>query len=62
MIRNILEEIYGIYPTGNKIKVIKTARVHFENGKAFKNWENIDSLGFMQQLGMELKPKEAEKK
>jgi len=61
LIRNILEEIDGISPTGNKIRVKLTGRVRFENGKAVKNWEDFDSLGFMQQLGMELKPKDVKK-
>jgi hypothetical protein len=33
-----------------------------KNGKVVEVREETDLLGFMQQLGMELKPKEAEKK
>jgi len=32
-----------------------------ENGKIVEDKEEFDSLGLMQQLGMELKPKEGEK-
>jgi len=33
----------------------------FEDGKIVEVWEISDTLGWMQQLGMELKPKEGEK-
>jgi hypothetical protein len=33
-----------------------------ENGKIVEDREYADLLGMMQQLGMELKPKQAEKK
>jgi hypothetical protein len=32
-----------------------------ENGKWVEEWEEMDTMGMMQQLGMELKPKEGEK-
>jgi len=32
-----------------------------ENGKIVEDKEEVDQLGFMQQLGMELKPKEGGK-
>ena len=54
-------KILGIAPTGKKISVSQTAIIRFENGKMVEVWEDFDSLGFFQQLGMELKPKEAEK-
>jgi len=31
---------------------------HFKDGKIVEVWEISDALGLMQQLGMELKPKE----
>ena len=34
--------------------------VRIENGKVVEEREDFDQLGFLQQLGMELKPKEGE--
>jgi len=55
-------EWLGIPATGNKIEVSGIMIHHIENGKVVEDREEFDMLGFMQQLGMELKPKEAEKK
>ncbi len=48
--------------TGNRfeLNLINMSRVR--NGKVVEEREDYDSLGLMQQLGMELKPKEAKKK
>ena len=35
--------------------------MRMENGKIIEEWQEDDQLGFARQLGMELKPKEAEK-
>jgi len=53
-------EFNGIPVTGNKVEfsVIVIARI--ENGKIIEVREEGDMLGLMQQLGMELKPKEGE--
>lgn len=53
---------FGEYPpTGKKIEGTEILIWHFENGKVVEIWEEFDSLGFMQQLGFELKPKEVQK-
>jgi len=55
-------EYAGIPATGNKIEVSGIMIHWVENGKVVEDREEGDGLGMMQQLGMELKPKEAEKK
>jgi len=55
-------EYHGIPPTGNKIEVSNILIMSFKDGKIVELREEADTLGMMQQLGMELKPKEAEKK
>ena len=54
-------EIQGIPPTGNKFEISGIMINHIENGKIVEDREEFDMLGFMQQLGMELKPKEVKK-
>jgi steroid delta-isomerase-like uncharacterized protein len=53
-------EFMGIPPTGNKVEfgVIMITRI--DNGKIVEERDDYDTLGLMQQLGMELKPKEEE--
>jgi len=51
-------EFSGIPPTDNKVEVTVMGIWSFADGKLAEYWTNIDSLGLMQQLGMELKPKE----
>jgi predicted ester cyclase len=55
-------EYMGIPATGNKIKVTGLSISLIKNGKFVEDREQIDTLGMMQQLGMELKPIEAKKK
>jgi steroid delta-isomerase-like uncharacterized protein len=55
-------EFAGLPGTGNKIEMSGIMIHRLENGKVVEDREEFDMLGFMQQLGMELKPKEAEKK
>ncbi len=50
-------EFMGIPATGNKIEVSGIIISRIENGKFVEEWDEMDSLGMMQQLGMELKPK-----
>ena len=50
----------GIPPTGNKISVECQHMLRLANGKVAEVWFIEDNLGMMQQLGMELKPKEGE--
>jgi len=54
-------EFQGIPATGNKIEFGVIDIVHIKEGKIVEIREEIDSLGLMMQLGMELKPKEGEK-
>jgi len=52
------EEIQGIPATGNKTESSGIIITRIENGKIVEDKEEFDMLGLMQQLGMELKPKE----
>jgi len=52
----------GIPATGNKVEISTMNWCLFRDGKVVTEREEYDTLGFMQQLGMELKPKEAERK
>ncbi len=51
-----------IPPTGNKFELNLINMSRLKNGKIVEEREDYDSLGLMQQIGMELKPKEAIKK
>jgi ketosteroid isomerase-like protein len=55
-------EYQGLLPTGNTFEVgcVWTGRI--KNGKVVEAREEADVLGWMQQLGMELKPKQPQKK
>lgn len=48
----------GIPATGNKFEMSSTFIVRFENGKVIEEREDFNQLGFLQQLGWELKLKE----
>ena len=50
----------GIPPTGKEIRRTAIGFVRLKDGKLVESWIESDSLGFMQKLGMELKPKEKE--
>ena len=54
-------EIQGIPATGNKIEFSGIMINRIENGRIVEVREDIDLLSAMQQLGMELKPKEVKK-
>ena len=54
-------EIMGNPPTGNKVEIGGILITRIENGKIVEEREEYDTLGEMQQLGFELKPKEGEK-
>ncbi len=54
-------EFMGIPATGNKYETSGISIRRIENGKIVEAREELDMLGLMQQLGMELKPKEAKK-
>ena len=52
----------GIPAIGNKVKNTGIVIWYMKDGKCIATREEEDALGFMQQLGMELKPKETEGK
>ena len=54
-------EFAGIPATGNKLGTSGILIFRIENGKVAEIREEFDSVGFMQQLGMELKPKAVKK-
>jgi len=49
-------EFAGIPATGNKVENSGIMITRIENGKVVEDKEDYDTLGMMQQLGMELKP------
>ena len=53
-------EFQGIPATGNKVEISEIIIWRFKDGKIVEMRHEADSLGMMMQLGMELKPKEAE--
>jgi steroid delta-isomerase-like uncharacterized protein len=55
-------EFQGIPATGIKVEFNGFDMFRIQNGKIVEEREETDMLGLYQQLGMELKPKEAEKK
>jgi steroid delta-isomerase-like uncharacterized protein len=56
------EDYVGIPATGKQVSIPAMHMMVITNGKIHRFWALEDNLGFMTQLGMELKPKEAEKK
>ena len=54
-------EYQGLLPTGIKVEAGGIWIARIKNGKVIEVREETDLLGFMQQLGMELKPIEANK-
>jgi steroid delta-isomerase-like uncharacterized protein len=54
-------EFQGMPATGHQIKVSTILIWRLRNGKIVEEREEANWLGMMQQLGMELKPKEGEK-
>jgi predicted ester cyclase len=51
-------ELMGIPPTGNKVEYGEIVILHFADGKVAEVWVQEDDLWMMQQLGMDLAPKE----
>ena len=54
-------EYWGVEPTGKELTFTLIDVCRVKDGKIVEAWIEADFLGVMQQLGMELKPKEAEK-
>jgi steroid delta-isomerase-like uncharacterized protein len=46
-----LGEFMGIPPTGKQVTVTGVIITHFKGGKAAEEWELMDMLGLLQQLG-----------
>ena len=55
-------EYQGLRPTGNRVEASGIWMARISNGKIAEVREDFDALGWMQQLGMELKPIAAKKK
>ena len=51
-------ELEGIPPTGKVITISAFTVFRLVDGKIAEEWEILDELGMMHQLGLELKPKE----
>ena len=51
-------ELDGLPPTGKTIETSMFTVFRLIDGKIAEEWEIMDELGFMSQLGMELQPKE----
>jgi steroid delta-isomerase-like uncharacterized protein len=45
-------ELMGIPPTGKSVTITGMTIGHFQNGKLVESWENGDTLGLLQQLGV----------
>jgi steroid delta-isomerase-like uncharacterized protein len=56
-----LGEFAGIPATGNRVEGSSILLWRLKDGKVAEEREEADTLGLMQQLGMELKPKEIKK-
>jgi len=54
-------DFLGVPAAGNKVEMGGIIIHRIENGKIIEDRDESDMLGFMTQLGMELKPKEGEK-
>jgi predicted ester cyclase len=52
-------ELMGISPTGNKVEYGEIVIFRFADGKITEAWVQEDDLWMMQQLGMDLVPKES---
>ena len=55
-------EFQGIPATGNRVEFSSINMCRLRDGKIVEERQEDDVLGMMQQLGMELRPKVAEKK
>jgi steroid delta-isomerase-like uncharacterized protein len=51
-------DLGGMPPTGKTFTVSAFTVFRLENGRIAEEWEILDELGMMHQLGMELKPKD----
>ena len=51
-------ELEGIPPTGRTFTITAFTVFRLEEGRIVEEWEILDELGMMHQLGMELRPVE----
>jgi len=49
-------ELEGIPPTGRTFTLSEFTVLRLEEGRIVEEWEILDELGLMHQLGMELRP------
>jgi predicted ester cyclase len=49
-------ELMGIASTGNRIEITGISIMRIDGGKIEEIWENYDTLGMMQQLGVNPPP------
>ncbi|GAH24773.1 unnamed protein product, partial [marine sediment metagenome] len=54
-------ELMGMPSTGVQATWTGISFFRIAGGKIVERWKSMDTLGMMQQFGLELKPKEAEK-
>ena len=54
-------DLAGIPPSGKTLTGTVFTVFRLDDGKIAEEWEILDELGMMHQLGFELKPKEEEK-
>jgi steroid delta-isomerase-like uncharacterized protein len=51
-----LGDYQGIPPTGKQISMTAIAIMQIQDNQIVEVWEDLDMLGFLEQLGMEIKP------
>ena len=56
-----IEDWQDLPATGKEFEITEIIITRIQDGKIVEQWIEIDTLGLMMQLGMELKPKEEEK-
>ncbi len=47
-------EFWGIPPTGNKVAITGMSILHIVGGKIVEEWGEVDNMGLMAQLGVEM--------
>ncbi len=52
-------ELMGISPTNKQVEVTGTITSRFADGKIVEEWNNFDTMGMMQQLGVVSPPEQA---
>ena len=47
-------EFWGIPPTGNEVAITGISILHVVGGKIVEEWGEVDNMGLMAQLGVEM--------